>query len=199
MANGVLQFMTGLIRLESGITALRVAYAEHLNTFLPQGHPSRLVLPSFGGNYEGADLNNVAGAAAGAGPRFGRGDTPAGGLGAADPSKKKKRKPHDPNAPKRALTSYFLFMAENKPAIKAANDGWTSQQVSEESERRWQNISPTEKAVGSAMPVTLRRLIVPGIRDALSDRPLPILQAEGSVRGRRPDSGRGRGSGTSVV
>jgi HMG (high mobility group) box len=61
--------------------------------------------------------------------------------------KPRKRRPHDPNAPKRALTSYFLFMADHKREIKEAHPEWTAQQISEECEKRWQNISIEEKQV----------------------------------------------------
>ena len=65
---------------------------------------------------------------------------------------KRKRKPHDPNAPKRALTSYFLFMQHNKPAIKELHPDWTAQQVSDESERRWSNINDKERQVSAYPP-----------------------------------------------
>jgi len=79
---------------------------------------------------------------------------PAPGVGAAAAAaqadaagKKRTRKAPDRNAPKRALTSYFLFMQNNKPQIKEAHSDWSAQQISEESERRWSQISPSEKQV----------------------------------------------------
>lgn len=60
---------------------------------------------------------------------------------------KRKRKPHDKSAPKRALTSYFLFMQQKKPEIKAEHADWSAQQISEESEKLWATITEKERAV----------------------------------------------------
>jgi HMG (high mobility group) box len=125
------QFISGLSNLESGVHELRRAYISHFNTLLPENHPGRLSLPFF------TSFDNSTGAGLG-----GRNDSPA-----AEANQKKKRKPHDPNAPKRALTSYFLFMQHNKPQIKEQHPDWDAKQVAEESERRWNNISEAEKQV----------------------------------------------------
>ena len=78
-----------------------------------------------------------------------RAETPA--LPGGEAIGKRKRKPHDPNAPKRALTSYFLFMQDHKPQIKEANPDWTAAQISAESEKRWENITEEEKNVSSPL------------------------------------------------
>lgn len=62
-------------------------------------------------------------------------------------NKKRSRKAHDANLPKRALTSYFLFMQSNKPQIKEEHPDWDAKQISAESERRWNDISDKERAV----------------------------------------------------
>lgn len=129
------QFAGGLLNLETGVRELRIAYLNHFNSLLPEGHPARLDSTSLfaGGSFLDGSLAPGLSAVAGALP------------GAQQPGQKRKRKPHDPNAPKRALTSYFLFMQSNKPQIKEANPNWSAQQVSEESERRWANITPHDK------------------------------------------------------
>ena len=142
------QFISGLSNLESGVHELRRAYISHFNTLLPDGHPGRLSLPfftSFDNNAAGP-LGNVQTdvvPAAGVNPAT----NAAAAIAGAEANSKRKRKPHDPNAPKRALTSYFLFMQHNKPQIKEANPDWDAKQVAEESERRWNNISEQEKQV----------------------------------------------------
>ena len=128
-----LQVITGLSNLENGVHELRRTYISYFNSRLPEGHPARVNMPFFPALYPGD--NGVARP---------RAETPG---GAADGGAKRKRKPHDPNAPKRALTSYFLFMRDNKPLIKEANPDWTAAQISTESEKRWENITEDDKAV----------------------------------------------------
>lgn len=60
--------------------------------------------------------------------------------------KERKKRTHDPNAPKRPLTPYFLYMQHARSII--ANDlGAEAPKgaVQEEGQRRWANMSPTEK------------------------------------------------------
>ena len=139
------QFISGLSHLESGVHELRRAYISQFNTLLPEGHPGKIALntiPFF--NPNNAGLPGLAGGAPGA-PVPGVTGVP--GMLAPEANMKRKRKPHDPHAPKRALTSYFLFMQHNKPAIKEEHPDWTAQQISDESERRWSNINEKERAV----------------------------------------------------
>lgn len=62
--------------------------------------------------------------------------------------KERKKRTHDPNAPKRPLTPYFLYMQHARSII--ANDlGADAPKgaVQEEGQRRWAQMSPTEKKV----------------------------------------------------
>lgn len=62
--------------------------------------------------------------------------------------KERKKRTHDPNAPKRPLTPYFLYMQTARPII--ANDLGTDAPkgaVQEEGQRRWASMSPQEKVV----------------------------------------------------
>lgn len=64
----------------------------------------------------------------------------------AEEKKERKKRTHDPNAPKRPLTPYFLYMQHARSII--ANDLGTEAPkgaVQEEGQRRWANMSPTEK------------------------------------------------------
>ncbi|KAI0023792.1 hypothetical protein F4780DRAFT_727836 [Xylariomycetidae sp. FL0641] len=60
--------------------------------------------------------------------------------------KERKKRTHDPNAPKRPLTPYFLYMQTARPII--ANDlgpDAPKGAVQEEGQRRWASMTPHEK------------------------------------------------------
>ncbi|KAI1267726.1 hypothetical protein F5Y18DRAFT_309358 [Xylariaceae sp. FL1019] len=60
--------------------------------------------------------------------------------------KERKKRTHDPNAPKRPLTPYFLYMQTARPII--ANDlgpDAPKGAVQEEGQRRWSSMTPGEK------------------------------------------------------
>lgn len=62
--------------------------------------------------------------------------------------KERKKRTHDPNAPKRPLTPYFLYMQHARSII--ANDlGPEAPKgaVQEEGQRRWASMNPDEKMV----------------------------------------------------
>jgi len=61
--------------------------------------------------------------------------------------KERKKRTHDPNAPKRPLTPYFLYMQTARPII-ASDLGNEAPKgaVQEEGQRRWSVMSATEKA-----------------------------------------------------
>ncbi|KAJ2989024.1 hypothetical protein NUW58_g3679 [Xylaria curta] len=67
-------------------------------------------------------------------------------LDGIEEKKERKKRTHDPNAPKRPLTPYFLYMQTARPII--ANDlGADAPKgaVQEEGQRRWASMSPQEK------------------------------------------------------
>ena len=67
-----------------------------------------------------------------------------------EPGEKKKRKraPPDPNAPKRALTPYFLYMQHNRALIaKELGPDAKPKDVADEGTVRWSNMSNEEKEV----------------------------------------------------
>ena len=66
---------------------------------------------------------------------------------AEEPKKERKKRHHDPNAPKRPLTPYFLYMQTARPII-AADLGSDAAKgaVQEEGQRRWGTMSQAEKA-----------------------------------------------------
>lgn len=69
-------------------------------------------------------------------------------LPAAEEKKERKKRTHDPNAPKRPLTPYFLYMQTARPII--ANDlgpDAPKGAVQEEGQRRWSTMNAHDKGV----------------------------------------------------
>lgn len=64
--------------------------------------------------------------------------------------KERKKRQHDPNAPKRPLTPYFLYMQTARPIIAAdLGDSVPKGAVQDEGQRRWGSMSAQEKLVSS--------------------------------------------------
>ncbi|KAK4229125.1 hypothetical protein QBC38DRAFT_442162 [Podospora fimiseda] len=60
--------------------------------------------------------------------------------------KERKKRTHDPNAPKRPLTPYFLYMQTARPIIASdLGEGAPKGAVQEEGQRRWSVMDPAEK------------------------------------------------------
>jgi len=59
---------------------------------------------------------------------------------------KKNKKTRDPNAPKKPLTSYFVFASAKKEGIKAANPDFSIIDISKELGGMWKAMTPEEKA-----------------------------------------------------
>jgi hypothetical protein len=105
----------------------------------------------------GIDLPNLAALAAPAfalAPQF----QDVGAAPPAEEKKERKKRVHDPNAPKRPLTPYFLYMQTARPII--SNDlgpEAAKGAVQEEGQRRWATMDPIEKAVSRPDPLSSRR------------------------------------------
>lgn len=64
--------------------------------------------------------------------------------------KKRKRAPHDKNAPKRALTPFFLFLQTARTQIAdEMGPGHTAKEVQDEGGKRWREMPDHEKEVSS--------------------------------------------------
>lgn len=59
---------------------------------------------------------------------------------------KAKRKKKDPNAPKRPLSAFFLFCADERPAVKAAHPEFSVGDVAKEMGEKWSKVSAEAKA-----------------------------------------------------
>ena len=134
------QVIVALATLQSSVQDLSRAYIQHANTVLTPG--------KHGLNPIDSNLTSIlteSGLLAG-------GSRPAEAAPAAeaevDGKKKRKRTPHDPNAPKRALTPYFLYMQSARATIaKELGEMAKPKEVADEGTRRWTEMSPAEKSV----------------------------------------------------
>lgn len=132
--------IVALATLQSSVQDLSRAYIQHANTVLTPG--------KHGLNPIDANLTSIL---TESGLLTGR-PAEAAPLVVAeaegDGKKKRKRTPHDPNAPKRALTPYFLYMQSARAQIaKELGDSAKPKEVADEGTRRWTEMSPAEKSV----------------------------------------------------
>lgn len=61
------------------------------------------------------------------------------------------RRKKDPNAPKRALSAFFWFCNDERPAIREANPGCTVGDVAKELGRKWADVDEADKKRYGAM------------------------------------------------
>ncbi|CAF0808530.1 unnamed protein product [Brachionus calyciflorus] len=66
--------------------------------------------------------------------------TPQGGEGS------RKRKKKDPNAPKRSLSAFFLFCADERAGVKALHPSYSVGEVAKDLGEKWNKIAPEIKA-----------------------------------------------------
>ncbi|KAJ5219279.1 uncharacterized protein N7498_001378 [Penicillium cinerascens] len=123
--------------LQSQIADFSKAYVEHVNNVI-NGTSASIDLPAMPIGMNHLDFAPRAGS--------------PGAKSEAGGRKKRKRAPVDPNAPKRPLTPYFLYMHNNRPRI-AEDLGADAKpkNVAEEGTRRWQNMDLKEKEIWKAM------------------------------------------------
>ena len=141
VVNSYPQVIVALATLQSSVQELSRAYINHANTVLAPGKVGAL----------NADLTNVL---TDSGLLTGQ---PAVALPAIENpedggKKKRKRQPHDPNAPKRALTPYFLYMQHARAQIhKELGDQARPKEVADEGTRRWGEMTAADKSVRFAL------------------------------------------------
>ena len=131
------QVVTGLAKLHSAISDLSHAYIAHTDTVIGRGNAPSL------------EQLNIANPLSGENGLFSaRGPTPAPTTEVVSDGKKRKRAPHDKNAPKRALTPFFLFLQTERQRIaEQMGEGHTAKEVQDEGGRRWREMSEEGKAV----------------------------------------------------
>ncbi|WEW58313.1 hypothetical protein PRK78_003781 [Emydomyces testavorans] len=128
--------IVALASLQSAVSDLSKAYINHANTVLNRG-PSTLDL----GGITTSLLENGLFSAARHSPAV-----------EAELKKKRKRAPPDPNAPKRALTPYFLYMHHNRQKIASElGENARPKDVADEGTRRWAKMNPQEREVWQSL------------------------------------------------
>ncbi|KAJ5278815.1 High mobility group superfamily [Penicillium angulare] len=126
--NAVLMRLMGL---QTYVNDLTKAYVEHTTSVLAGG-PATINIPAAPPNLEPS--------------KFLRASTPEAKSEAG--VKKRKRTPADPNAPKRPLTPYFLYMHNNRNKIAGEMGSDTKpKDVSDEGTKRWQEMDEPQKAI----------------------------------------------------
>ena len=105
--------------------------------------------------------------------------------------KERKKRTHDPNAPKRPLTPYFLYMQTARPII-ATDLGTDAPKgaVQEEGQRRWGTMSAADKAVSrlfsfsSRLSCNSRHLTAsPGLGPSVPVQPAAVQRPGALVQG----------------
>ncbi len=151
--------VTGLATLQSAIQELSRAYIAHTNTVLSGGasNPQELLALSNPLGQNGFSL-----------PRMLNAPSPDGE--AAKP--KKQKRAHDPNAPKRPLTPYFLYMQAARSVIATdLGPRATPGEVSTEGTRRWSALPMEQKEVSKhARPAATIILSMVEMADHLARR-----------------------------
>ena len=133
------QVIVALATLQSSVQDLSRAYINHANTVLG---------PGSGGALDNNLTNFLSGSAFLPGRALPTEAAAPVEEPAGDGKKKRKRAKHDPNAPKRALTPYFLFMQTARAQIaKELGDNAKPKEVADEGTRRWGTMPPEDKHV----------------------------------------------------
>ncbi|KAI9816972.1 MAG: hypothetical protein M1832_004956 [Thelocarpon impressellum] len=129
------QVVTGLATLQSAVQDLSRAYIAHTNTVLGRAPGTAVdLLTSASFVSPLADAGLLAHRAPSPGARSDVGE------------KKKKKRTHDPNAPKRPLTPYFLYMQSARSVIASdLGSGAKPGEISAEGTRRWKAMPDNEK------------------------------------------------------
>lgn len=134
------QVIVSLAQLQAAVSKLSEAYINHANTVLNRGPTVDIgnIASITNSLYESGLLAGLGGARA----------TSPGAKSEVGEKKKRKRAPPDPNAPKRALTPFFLYMKHNRAEIgEEMGPNAKPKDVSEEGTRRWAEMPEEEKEV----------------------------------------------------
>ncbi|GAT27414.1 nucleosome binding protein [Aspergillus luchuensis] len=131
------QVVSSLVQLSAAVSELTKAYLNHADTVLGRT-PTALDISSITGITSSLYESGLLGARA----------TSPGAKSEVGEKKKRKRAPPDPNAPKRALTPFFLYMQHNRSRIaEELGPNAKPKEVSDEGTRRWAEMPEPQKEV----------------------------------------------------
>ncbi|KAF7619165.1 hypothetical protein AFLA_000797 [Aspergillus flavus NRRL3357] len=131
--------IVSLAQLQAAVSKLSEAYINHANTVLNRGPTVDIgnIASITNSLYESGLLGALGGGARATSP---------GAKSEVGEKKKRKRAPPDPNAPKRALTPFFLYMQHNRTKIsEEMGPSAKPKDVSDEGTRRWAEMPEEEK------------------------------------------------------
>jgi hypothetical protein len=135
--------IVALATLQSSVQDLSRAYINHANTVLNPGRSGTLDVGLTNTLVEAGLLGRHEASLAV--------EEPAG-----DTKKKRKRAKHDPNAPKRALTPYFLYMQTARANIaRELGPNAKPKEVADEGTRRWSTMKEEDKMVSRSFSLWL--------------------------------------------
>lgn len=144
VVNSSYQVIVALATLQSSVQDLSRAYINHANTVLTPGRGGEL----------NSNLTNILTDSGLLSAQQQSAVVPAledAAVALVEGKKKRKRVPHDPNAPKRALTPYFLYMQSARQQIaKELGENAKPKEVADEGTRRWSEMVPAEKGVSTS-------------------------------------------------
>ncbi|RKF75916.1 putative high mobility group protein [Golovinomyces cichoracearum] len=131
--------VTGLQTLQDAIKTLFTAYIKHINAVLGE-HGASLDVDAALAKLGEIPLLNIGD---NLGSATSQGKTPA---EVVPEKKERKKRNHDPNAPKRPLTPFFLYMQTARPIIaKDLGADVPKGAVGVEGTRRWQTMNEEDK------------------------------------------------------
>ncbi|PYH96356.1 hypothetical protein BO71DRAFT_349181 [Aspergillus ellipticus CBS 707.79] len=130
--------ISSLLKLNAAVSEVIKAYVTHADTVLGRTQTSLDI----------ASINNITDNLYEAGVLAARASSPGVNHDVPGDKKKRKRAPPDPNAPKRALTPFFLFMQHNRALIaQELGANAKPKDVSDEGTRRWAEMPEVNKEV----------------------------------------------------
>ncbi|CAD6445413.1 3172928d-e50b-4a4e-bf0d-d9473f62cac0 [Sclerotinia trifoliorum] len=134
-------FIGGLATLQEAIQSVSSAYIKHTNAVLGEhgaGYDINTALSKLGENPLLGSLGALQRAAS---PVIVK------AVETAPEKKERKKRQHDPNAPKRPLTPFFLYMQTARPIIAKDLGDVPKGEVSSEGTKRWTDMAPKDKAL----------------------------------------------------
>ncbi|KAF7934476.1 uncharacterized protein EAE98_000815 [Botrytis deweyae] len=134
-------FIGGLATLQEAISSVSSAYIKHTNAVLGEhgtGYTIDTALSKLGDNPLLETLGALQRAAS---PIIAK------AVETAPEKKERKKRQHDPNAPKRPLTPFFLYMQTARPIIAKDLGDVPKGEVSSEGTKRWTDMAPKDKAL----------------------------------------------------
>lgn len=102
---------------------------------------------------------------------------PKGKKEAAEPKKKKAK---DPNAPKKSMTSYMLWQAATRDAIKAENPGVPQQELMKIMSQKWKDLSEDDRETWKTKAASEFVSYKQRVKDYEASHPAPAAAAADS-------------------